>query len=233
MIRVIRSAERYRAEHEWLTSWHSFSFAEYYDPDNRLFGPLRVFNEDIIEPGRGFGMHPHRDMEIMTCVIDGVLEHQDSMGNKGTLEAGEVQCMSAGTGIFHSEYNHSQESPVHLLQIWFLPDAHGLAPSWEQKKFSPVDWRNRLLPVVSGTAVHAQALHMHQDATVYLSGLEAGASLCHSTDHSRMYCFVIDGQVSLNGECDLRAGDTARISDVWELTVASAEGAQCMLMDLA
>lgn len=137
MIQIIPSEKRYKAAHGWLVTYHSFSFAEYYDPNNIQFGALRVFNDDTVQPGRGFGEHPHADMEIMTYVIDGTLEHRDSLGNRGLLRAGEVQRMTAGTGIFHSEYNASDEKPVHFLQIWFLPDQKGLTPSWEQKAFPP------------------------------------------------------------------------------------------------
>jgi redox-sensitive bicupin YhaK (pirin superfamily) len=233
MIRIIPSEARYKAEHGWLTSYHSFSFAEYYDPDNIQFGALRVFNDDTVQPGSGFGTHPHADMEIMTYVIDGTLEHQDSLGNRGLLEAGEVQRMTAGTGIFHSEYNASKEKPVHFLQIWFLPNRRGLSPSWEQKKFSREQKRNRLLPVVSGRGMEG-ALSINQDVTVYLSLLEAGKEIRHSQEAGRrMYLFVIDGAVALNGEHSMKKGDSARITGLSELTVATKESDEFMLMDLA
>ncbi|MGI6128202.1 MAG: pirin family protein [Planifilum sp.] len=233
MIQIIPSEKRYKADHGWLVTYHSFSFAEYYDPNNIQFGALRVFNDDTVQPGRGFGEHPHADMEIMTYVIDGTLEHRDSLGNRGLLRAGEVQRMTAGTGIFHSEYNASDEKPVHFLQIWFLPDQKGLTPSWEQKAFPPDQKRNRLLPVVSGRPI-GEALHIHQDVTVYLSLLEAGRQIHHRQEAGRrMYLFVIDGAVVVDGEHAMKAGDSARITGLSELTVSTDEGAEIMLMDLA
>ncbi|MBA4492905.1 pirin family protein [Paenactinomyces guangxiensis] len=233
MIQIIPSEQRYKAEHGWLTSYHSFSFADYYDPDNLQFGSLRVFNDDIIQGGQGFGMHPHANMEIMTYVIDGTLEHQDSLGNKGLIEAGEVQRMTAGTGIYHSEYNHSPEKPVHLLQIWFIPNQKDLSPSWEQRKFSREQQLNQLLPVVSGRSLE-HALTIHQDVTVYLSHLQAGKELVHrQQEHRRMYLFVIEGKVALNETHTLSAGDTARISGLSELHLATHRGGEFMLMDLA
>jgi redox-sensitive bicupin YhaK (pirin superfamily) len=233
MIRIIPSEERYTADHGWLKTRHSFSFAEYYDPNNLNFGPLRVFNDDIVQPGKGFGMHPHADMEIISYVIDGVLEHRDSMGNQGLLRAGEVQRMTAGTGIFHSEYNHSQDRPVHFLQIWFYPERRGLTPSWEQASFPNEAQHNRLLPVVSGTPREG-ALSIHQDVTVYLSQLDAGRSLTHEQEDGRlMYLFLIEGRIKLSGEHTLKPGDTARITDLSSIEIAAEEDAHFMLMDLA
>ncbi|KEO81363.1 pirin family protein [Tumebacillus flagellatus] len=232
MIQIIRSNERYTAEHGWLTSRFSFSFAEYYDPQNVRFGVLRVFNDDTVQAGEGFGRHPHADMEIMTYVIEGALEHQDSMGNIGVLRPGEVQRMTAGTGVYHSEYNHSQTEPVHFLQLWFLPNRQGLTPSWEQKEFTKEQQQNTLLPVVSGRAAEG-ALHMNQDVTVYLSNLEKGQILKYAAeDPNRLfYAFVIRGALDLNGEL-LQAGDAARISDVQHLTLGSPDGVEFMLIDL-
>lgn len=232
MIHIIPSEKRYTAEHGWLTTRHSFSFAEYYDPNNLHFGVLRVFNDDIVQPGKGFDMHPHADMEIVTYVIDGVLEHQDSMGNRGLIHAGELQRMTAGTGVFHSEYNPSREQPVHLLQIWFFPDRRGLTPSWEQTSFPPEAQLNRLLPVVSGTPREG-ALSIHQDVTVYLSRLDAGRSLTHEQEEGRlMYLFLIEGRVKLDGQHDMKAGDTARITDLTRISIEAEEDAHFMLMDL-
>ncbi|MBX6395462.1 MAG: pirin family protein [Alicyclobacillaceae bacterium] len=233
MIQVIRSEDRFKAEHGWLTTWYSFSFAHYYDPHNVRFGPLRVFNEDMIQPGTGFDMHPHHDMEVMTYVIEGVLEHRDSLGNRGIIQAGEVQRMTAGTGVLHAEYNPSDRDPLHLLQIWFLPNRRGLTPSWEQKQFTKAEQRNRLLPVVTGDPSMEDALKIHQDVTVYLSDLEGGKEILHHTRHPRMYLFVIGGQVMLNGQHELKQGDTARITDVSELRLTTTSGGQFMLMDLA
>ncbi len=233
MIQIIPSERRYTAEHGWLTSKHSFSFAEYYDPGNIRFGALRVFNDDIVQPGRGFGMHPHMDMEIVSYVVDGVLEHHDSMGNTGIVRAGEVQRITAGTGIEHAEYNHSDEEPVHFLQIWFIPERRGLTPSWEQKRFEPSEQLNRLLPVISRNAKDG-ALHIHQDVAVYLSTLEAGRELMHrQSGNRRMYLFVIKGELALNDEYSMKEGDTARISGWTELKIHSPAGSHFMLIDLA
>ncbi|MBL0386879.1 pirin family protein [Tumebacillus sp. ITR2] len=232
MIQLIRAQERYTASHGWLTSRFSFSFAEYYDPQNVRFGVLRVFNDDTVQAGEGFGRHPHADMEIMTYVIDGALEHQDSMGNIGVLRPGEVQRMTAGTGVYHSEYNHSKTEPVHFLQLWFLPNKQGLTPSWEQAEFTKEQQRNTLLPVVSGRGVEG-AMHMNQDVTVFLSNLEKGLTLTHTADDANrlFYVFVIRGILDLNGEL-MHEGDAARISDVPTLTLSSPDGAEFMLIDL-
>jgi redox-sensitive bicupin YhaK (pirin superfamily) len=233
LIQIIRSEERFRANHGWLDTRHSFSFANYYDPDNLHFGPLRVFNDDIVQPGQGFGRHPHADMEIMTYVIEGTLEHQDSMGNKEVLRAGEVQRITAGTGIYHSEYNHSDKELVHFLQIWFLPNEKGLKPSWDQKSFAKQQQENQLLPIVSGKP-HEDALYINQDITVYLSQLEAGKELLHEQDDDRhMYLFVIKGDIKLNDNHSLAEGDTARISELTKLAISTDNGAEFMLMDLS
>ncbi|PWK13031.1 pirin family protein [Tumebacillus permanentifrigoris] len=232
MINVIQAGERYTAEHGWLTSRFSFSFAEYYDPQNTRFGVLRVFNDDTVQAGQGFGRHPHQDMEIVTYVIDGTLEHQDSLGNIGVIHAGEVQRITAGTGLSHSEYNHSKTEPVHFLQLWFLPDKQGHTPSWEQRQFSKEQQRNTLLPVVSGRGV-ADTLQMNQDVTIYLSNLEQGQTLTHTAENSNrlFYAFVIRGTLDLNGE-QMHEGDAARISDEESLTLSSPDGAEFMLIDL-
>ncbi|WAH36086.1 pirin family protein [Alicyclobacillus dauci] len=197
------------------------------------FGPLRVFNDDHVQPGKGFGLHPHREMEIMTYVIDGVLEHQDSMGNKGFIEPGEVQRMTAGTGLLHSEKNGSDTAPVHFLQIWFMPNESGLTPSWEQKKFTKEHQRNRLLPVVSNSQEHADALRIHQDVRAYLTTLDQGREVTLETVHPRMYVFVISGTATLNGTHTLSEGDTARVSNERLLYVSASSVAQLMIMELA
>jgi redox-sensitive bicupin YhaK (pirin superfamily) len=232
MIKIIRADERYTAEHGWLTSRFSFSFAEYYDPQNVRFGVLRVFNDDTVQAGQGFGRHPHADMEIVTYVIEGALEHQDSLGNIGVIHPGEVQRITAGTGLYHSEYNHSQTEPVHFLQLWFLPNKQGLTPSWEQRQFALEDQVNRLLPVVSGRGA-ADALQMNQDVTIYLSNLQQGQTLTHTADDANrlFHVFVIRGTLDLNGEL-LQPGDAARISDVATLQFSSPDGAEFMLIDL-
>ncbi|WP_248925627.1 pirin family protein [Paenibacillus hamazuiensis] len=233
MMQIIRSTERHTNDHGWLLSKFSFSFADYYDPSNRNFGALRVFNDDVIQPGTGFGMHPHADMEIMTYVIDGTLEHKDSLGNTGVIEAGEVQRMTAGTGIYHSEYNHSKTEPLRLLQLWFLPKHKDLEPSWEQKRFSKEQQAGKLLPVISGEP-QGEALSIHQDLSVYLSSLENGQSVAHKqAEQRRMYVFVIKGSLTLGGGERLDNGDTARIQNVTELILTANEPTEFMLIDMA
>lgn len=231
MIKIIKSGERHHANFGWLdTHWH-FSFDSYHDPDNMHWGPLRVFNDDIIEPAQGFGTHPHRDMEIVTYVISGELEHQDSKGHRGVVEPGEVQVMSAGTGIMHSEYNHSKETPVRLVQLWILPRTKGLKPRWEQRRFSREERRGKLLPVVSSGDL-AGTLAIDQDAQIYVTSLGAGQEVAHQSKPGRKaYLFVTTGSVSVNGNA-LALGDQARIADEPELKIQAQQGAESMLLDL-
>jgi hypothetical protein len=237
MIRVIPSQDRYFADHGWLqTRWH-FSFSDYYDPQNIRWGALRVFNDDVVQPGQGFGMHPHRDMEIITVVLEGALEHRDSLGNTGIIRPGEVQVMRAGSGIVHSEYNHSKTAPLHLLQLWILPRTQGLDPGWQQREFSAAERAGKLLPVVKpgDPAAGASAngvLTIDQDASIYLSSLAAGQQVTHTSQPGRKaYLFVTAGQVELNGE-KLAAGDQARIADEPSLRIAAKENAEMILLDL-
>src|SRR5215207_3228350 len=193
MTQLIRSNERYQNDTGWLqANWH-FAFGDYHDPDNVQFGPLRVFNDDVVQPGQGFGLHPHKDMEIITYVISGQVEHQDHLGNRGLVNAGEVQVMSAGKGIFHGERNPSKTDPVRLLQIWIMPRTKGGQPRWEQKPFAKTDRASRLLPVVSpGDATVDGTLTIDQDATIYVSSLKLGESVDHETKPGRLtYLFVI------------------------------------------
>src|SRR5574341_1149742 len=173
MIKVIKSDDRYHADFGWLSTYWHFSFDTYHDPSNMSWGALRVFNDDVIRPGQGFGSHPHRDMEIVTYVLEGELEHRDNQGNTGVIHTGEVQVMSAGTGIIHSEYNHSKERPVHLLQLWIMPRAKGLKPRWEQRQLSAADRAGSLLPVVSSGDI-PETLTIEQDAAIYVSTLKDG-----------------------------------------------------------
>lgn len=232
VIQVVPSSQRHHMQNEWLSTRYSFSFDRYYDPSNLHFGALRVFNEDVIAPHTGFGLHPHRDMEIVTYVISGELEHRDSMGNVGRLRAGEVQRMSAGTGVLHAETNPGDE-PLHLLQVWFLPSRKDLPPSWEQKAFTPDEQRGRLLPVVSNRDLPG-AMTIHQDVTYYLSRLEAGQSVQHSqAPGRRLYLFLIAGELTLGDGTVLHTGDTARIKDVPDLLVTAREKSELVLFDLA
>ena len=231
MIKVIKSGERHHENFGWLdTKWH-FSFDTYHDPANTHWGALRVFNDDVVEPGQGFGMHPHGDMEIITYVLSGALEHQDSMGHRGVVHPGEVQVMSAGTGITHSEYNHSKQDPVHLLQLWIFPRTRNLTPRWEQRQFSPAERGGKLLPVVSDGAL-ADTLHIDQDAHVYVSSLQAGDEVTHKSEAGRKaYLFVIEGGVTLNGTT-LAKGDQARLANERELKIRASEAAELILLDL-
>jgi quercetin 2,3-dioxygenase len=231
MIKIIKSDARHHANFGWLdTHWH-FSFDSYYDPSNMNWGALRVFNDDVVQPAQGFGTHPHRDMEIVTYVLSGQLEHQDSHGHRGVLERGEVQVMSAGTGIMHSEFNHSKESPVHFVQLWILPRTKGLKPRWEQRRFTRDERAGKLLPVVSSGDL-AGTLAIDQDAQIYVSSLVAGQNVTHQSKPDRKaYLFVTEGSVSVDGNT-LSAGDQARIADERELKIHTEKGAELMLLDL-
>ncbi len=231
MIKVIPSLERHHANFGWLDTRRHFSFDTYYDPQNVNWGALRVFNDDVIEPGQGFGMHPHRDMEIVTYVLEGELEHRDNTGNRGVIHPGEVQVMSAGTGIVHSEFNHSQEKAVHLLQLWILPRVKGLKPRWDQKQFSRQARAGKLLPVVSGGDVSG-TLKISQDARIFVSALEAGQEVSHHSQPGRKaYLFVIEGSLAVNG-ASLGAGDQARIAGETQLRIRAGSNAHLILLDL-
>jgi quercetin 2,3-dioxygenase len=233
MIKHIKSDSRYTADHGWLKSRFSFSFADYYDPSNMNFGHLRVFNDDIVQPGGGFGSHPHRDMEIVTYVIEGALEHQDSMGNKGILQAGEVQRMTAGSGVMHSEYNASDKESVHFLQIWIKPREHGLTPSWEQKPYNVHESPNSWVPVVSGGSI-PETLHINQDAIFQAANIETGHVLDYKIPEGHLaHLFVIDGAVELNTGYNLASGDTARITETELLTLKATEKAHVLLIELS
>ena len=243
MIRVIRSGERYHFETDWLSTYWHFSFDHYYDPANVSFGPLRVFNDDLIRPAGGFPFHGHREMEIVTYLIEGQLEHRDDLGNVGVIAPGEIQRMSAGTGVRHSEYNPSKEKPVHLVQLWILPAVKNLEPSWEQQRFSLGARTGKPLPIVvpadqAGKQTNG-AVRIHQDATIYTSLLRPGDSAtCALAAGRRAYLFVIAGELKLNGET-LCAGDQARITGERTLQLAGpaksspdSAAADLLLLDL-
>jgi redox-sensitive bicupin YhaK (pirin superfamily) len=236
-VKVIRSDERHTADAGWLqTHWH-FSFSDYHDPDNMNFGPLRVFNDDVVQPGGGFDMHPHRDMEIVTYVTEGQLEHKDHLGNRGVVRPGEVQVMSAGKGIIHAEFNPSPVQPARLMQLWILPRNKGSQPRWEQKQFTPDQRAGKLLPVVSATdgSGAPDTLKIDQDATIYVSSLKPGQEVEHHSPAAgrKAYLFVIDGAVTLNGDTKLSKGDQARV-ELTEprLTIRGDEDAELILLDL-
>jgi len=225
------SEERGAADHGWLKSRHTFSFADYFDPEQVEFGALRVINEDRVEPGTGFGTHGHRDMEIVSYVLEGELQHKDSMGNGSVIRPGDVQRMSAGRGILHSEYNPSRTDPVHFLQIWIRPDVQGIAPSYEQKHFSTADKRGRLRLVASADGAQ-DSVRIHQDARVYAGLFDAGerASVALAQDR-RGYVHVARGKISVNGE-RLSAGDGLKVTDTPTLEFSDGQGAEVLVFDL-
>ncbi|MDQ6933415.1 MAG: pirin family protein [Candidatus Eremiobacteraeota bacterium] len=209
IVSVQRSQDRYFADHGWLRTNYSLSFADYYDPANLNWGALRVFNEDYIGAGQGFPPHPHRDMEILTYVFEGELEHKDSMGNHGVVSPGGVQFMSAGTGVRHSEFNHSSNLPLHLVQMWVVPGRSGVPPAYGQQQFAPADRRNRWLEVASGQARVPAPVALTQDATLRVARLENG-ELEHEFGPQRYgFVFVGEGEASIN-EHTLKAGDALR-----------------------
>jgi redox-sensitive bicupin YhaK (pirin superfamily) len=234
MITIRPSAERGHANHGWLDTHYSFSFSDYYDPRQMGFRDLRVINEDVVSAGRGFGKHPHRDMEILTYIIDGELSHHDSMGRGATIKRNDVQRMSAGTGIMHSEVNQSNK-PVHLLQIWLLPKAEGLKPSYEDKTFSPEQKHNRLRLIASHDG-RDDSTTINQDASVYASLLDSGKSVELDLDKGRhAWVQLISGQLDVNGR-KLAKGDGAAISGETKLKIASNSGngaAEFLVFDLA
>lgn len=231
MITVRRAAERGHADHGWLDTYHTFSFATYRDPRHVHFRSLRVMNEDVVAPGQGFGAHPHDNMEIVTYVLEGALEHRDSMGNGEVLRPGEFQRMTAGTGITHSEFNPSADEPVHLYQIWLFPAERGLEPSYEQKGFSAEERENRLRLVASPDAAEGSLL-IHQDARIYLSSLSEGREISYSPAPGRhAWVQVLRGKISLNGE-DLDTSDGAAVSDETQLAIRARGPAEVMLFDL-
>lgn len=230
-LKIVRAQEHYHMDAGWLSTYWHFSFDQYYDPANVSFGPLRVFNDDTVQPGGGWGMHPHRDMEIITYVVLGMIEHRDSSGSVGVVKAGEVQRMSAGTGILHSEFNPSREEPLRLLQIWIVPTRRGLTPSYETKHFSKEEQRGNLLPVVSGRPL-GKAARSLQDATIYLSTLGRGEGLKYTVKEGRRgYLFIIEGSSALDGQ-ELGSRDVARILGPQDLSLAAPAGAEVMLIDL-
>jgi hypothetical protein len=218
---VQRAGDRAYFDHGWLKTHHSFSFAGYHDPANVHWGALRVFNDDTVLPGEGFGTHPHRDMEILTYVLDGELEHKDSMGNAGVVRPGGVQYLSAGTGLTHSEYNHSDERPVRFVQMWVLPRASGLQPRYGQVDFDAGQRRNRWLPIASGRADVSAPIALWQDAAAYVARLENGV-LRYAVDDGRFaFLFAAEGPVDVNGTM-LESGDAARIAGPLELNVSGS-----------
>ncbi len=232
MLTVRKSSERGHANHGWLDSFHTFSFAGYRDPDWMGFGPLRVINEDRIAPGAGFPTHRHQDMEIVTWVLAGALEHKDSLGNGGVLRPGEVQRMRAGHGIAHSEYNASATEPVHLLQIWIEPDAHGLEPGYEQIAFAPESLQGRLRLIASNDGREG-SVTIHQDAAIYAGRLAAGGRVTLApAPGRRIWLQVAGGRVKLKG-FPLEAGDAVAIRFESGIEIEALEASELVVFDLA
>lgn len=230
-MQIIKANDRFHLESDWLSAYWLFSFDRYYDPANLNFGPLRVFNHDTIAGGGGFPTHPHREMEIVTYVLSGELAHKDSTGGRGLIRAGEVQRMTAGTGVAHSELNASASNAVRLLQMWVLPERPGLTPGYEQRQFSETDRTGKLLPIVSGQDM-PDTLKIHQDVTFYVSRLAAGEQVAHRLNPGRRaFLYVIEGGLTVNGET-LSAGDQARITGQEQLNLAATEASELILIDL-
>jgi redox-sensitive bicupin YhaK (pirin superfamily) len=233
MIQVRSADERGHANHGWLDTHYTFSFSDYYDPRFMGFRSLRVINEDKVKPGYGFPTHPHRDMEIITYVLEGSLEHKDSMGTGSVIRPGEVQKMSAGTGVRHSEFNHSRSEPVHLLQIWILPEKEGIKPMYEQKTIPPEEKKGKLRLVASPRPENG-AVTLYQDAELYAAELNDGEAVQYPLKRGRYaWLQVARGKVNLNGN-DLAAGDGAAISEEDALKITgAAESSEVLLFDLA
>ena len=231
MIVVRRAQDRGHANHGWLDSHHTFSFADYYDPREMGFGALRVINEDRVAPGKGFGTHPHRDMEIISYVLEGALAHKDSIGTGSVIRPGDVQRMSAGTGVLHSEFNPSPQDPVHFLQIWIEPNEYGIPPSYEQKNFSGDRKQGHLRLIASPDAADG-SVKLHQDARVYAAVLDSGDVVSFSLPQGRKaYVHVARGVVELNDNA-LSAGDGAKVSGEQELRLSGGKAAEVLLFDL-
>ncbi|HEV2970673.1 MAG TPA: pirin family protein [Pirellulales bacterium] len=232
MIRIRKSLDRGHADHGWLNTYHTFSFADYYDPAQMGFRSLRVINEDRVQPGMGFGAHGHRDMEIVTYVLEGAIEHKDSLGNGSILRRGEFQRMSAGSGVQHSEFNPSAAEPIHFYQIWLLPKTKGIEPSYEQRFFPDEEKRGKLRLVASPDGADV-SLTIHQDAKVYLSTLVPGDSVAHAIAPGRhAWLQALRGSVTVNG-IPLETSDGLAASDEPGLAIVGKQPAEIMLFDLA
>ena len=231
MIALRKAGERGHANHGWLDSWHSFSFAEYYDPQHMGYSDLRVINEDVVQPGRGFGTHGHRDMEIITYILDGALEHKDSMGNGSVIRPGDVQRMSAGRGVQHSEYNPSQKELVHLLQIWIEPNVKGIEPGYEETHFDAASKRGKLRLIASADG-SGGSVRIHQDAAVYAALVDGAERVTHRLAKGRKaYVHVARGKLTVNGE-QLAAGDALKVDGVASITLEKGAQAEVLLFDL-
>ena len=231
MIELRKSDQRGYADHGWLKSFHSFSFADYYDTKHMGFGPLRVINEDRVAAGMGFGKHGHRDMEIISYVLDGALAHEDSMGNGSAIKPGDVQRMSAGTGVTHSEFNHSKTGATHFLQIWIMPNVTGIEPSYEEKHFDAVSKRGQLRLIGSSNGREGSVV-IHQDASLYAGLFDDSEKAEISLAKGRLgYVHVARGSVAVNGQT-LSAGDAAKLTDVSQVRIDKGQNAEVLVFDL-
>ncbi len=231
MLDIRKAADRGVANHDWLNSRHTFSFANFYDPKQVGFSDLLVINDDRVAPAQGFGKHPHRDMEIFSYVLEGALEHKDTMGTGSVIEPGDVQLMSAGRGVAHSEFNHSPTSPVHFLQIWIVPNQAGIAPEYQQQRFTPEEKRGRLRLIISPDGSD-NSLHIHQDARVYAGLFDGDESATLTLAPNRYaYVHVARGGVSLNGVA-LAEGDGVRVRNETALTLSHGNDAEVLVFDL-
>ena len=232
MIIVRKAHDRGRARFDWLDSRHTFSFGDYHDPNHMGFGVLRVINDDRVVPGGGFDTHGHRDMEIISVVLDGAMEHKDSLGHGSVIRPGDIQRMTAGTGIRHSEFNHSNEASLRFLQIWVIPETQGLAPGYEQKHFPP-ETTSGVLRLVGSRDGREDSVMIHQDVSLYATVLQPGETVCHKLiADRRAWLQVAKGQINLNGS-ELAEGDGAAISDEDTLTIKGHTEAEALLFDLA
>ncbi|HWJ18621.1 MAG TPA: pirin family protein [Geobacterales bacterium] len=231
-VTVRKSDDRGKANFGWLQSRHSFSFGHYYDPGHMGFGPLRVINEDRVAPGGGFPTHPHRDMEIISYVLDGALEHKDSLGTGSVIRPGDVQRMSAGSGVRHSEYNASSKEPVHFLQIWIIPEREGLKPGYEQKGFEAAEKRGKLR-LIGSRSGRDGSVTIHQDADLYATLLERGESVTHALKAGRSaWVQVASGSIAVNGQ-KLEAGDGMAVEGAGDLSLEAEASAEVLLFDMA
>jgi len=230
MMEIIQANDRHFSDFGWLKTYWLFSFSDYFDPHNIQFGALRVFNDDVVQPGAGFPTHPHKEMEIVTIVLEGQMTHEDSMGNKTVIKAGDVQRMSAGTGLTHSEFNLA-DRPVHFYQIWIFPDESGLKPTYDQKRFEASEWQNRLLPVASGQSIEG-VVTFHTDATIYRCSLEAGKEAVHKANAGRrIFIYLTEGQITANRET-LKSKDQARIDTDAPLMLKAQQQSEMILIDV-
>ena len=233
MITVRPADQRGQSDHHgWLDSRHTFSFSDYNDPEHMGFGVLRVINDDRVTPSSGFGTHPHKDMEIISYVLSGALGHKDSMGTGSTIRPGEVQRMTAGTGVLHSEWNHSKTEPVHFLQIWLLPDKKGYAPGYEQQSFEPHELRGRLRLIASSDG-RDSSVTVHQDVSLYATKLSAGSKVSHAMKAGRRaWVQVARGGVAING-VELYEGDGAAVAGEQQIELSASQDAEVLVFDLA